>query len=57
LEQKRRLAGIESGRDVDDGRLLIVGRRKFLAGLNQLVSDGDGLTIGVDRRPDVDVGR
>jgi len=57
LEQKFVFAVVEGGVDFGDGRALIVGQREPFAGLNQFVGGGDGLTVGVDLRPNVGVGR
>jgi hypothetical protein len=50
-------AVVERGIDFGDRRALIVGQREALAGLDQFVSGGDGLTVGVDLRPNVGIGR
>ena len=39
------------------GGALVVGEREAFSGLNQFVGGGDGLTVGVDVRPDVGRGR
>ena len=51
------LAVIERGVDFGNRGALIVGEGEAFAGLDQFVSGGDGLTVGVDARPDVGVGR
>ena len=48
---------VEGGIDLGDRSALIVGQGEAFAGLDQFVSFGDGLTVGVDARPDVGVGR
>lgn len=51
------LSLVEGGVDLGDGGALVVGEREAFAGLNQFVGGGDGLTVGVDLRPDVGRGR
>ncbi len=57
LQQELVLAFVERGVDFGDGRTLIVGQREAFTGLDQFVGGGDGLTVGVDLRPNVGVGR
>jgi hypothetical protein len=53
LQEKFVDAVVERGVDIGDGRALVVGRRKAFAGLDEFVSNRNGLTIGVDGAPDV----
>jgi hypothetical protein len=48
---------VEGGVDFGDGGALVVGEREAFAGLDQFVGGGDGLTVGVDLRPNVGVVR
>ena len=57
LQQEFVFALVERGIDFGDGRTLIVGQREAFTRLDQFVGGGDGLTVGVDLRPDVGVGR
>jgi hypothetical protein len=57
LQQEGGLPGIERGGDFDDRGLLIVGGLELFARLNQFVGNGNRLAVGIDLRPNVDVGR
>jgi hypothetical protein len=48
---------VEGGVDFGDRRALVVGEREAFTGLDQFVGGGDGLTVGVDLRPNIGVGR
>jgi hypothetical protein len=50
-------AFVERGIDFGNGGALIVGQGEAFAGLDQFVGGGDELTVGVDARPNVGVGR